>query len=148
MLTLFTFLFCSIDKGLEYIFNIKDTSKYFFTHFIGNSIVCYLTFRDTFNMLLFPKETILSTVSDPLVYNCVEAIHLYHILLYFNRLTAIDWIHHVMTYITLYAARYDENGVLTHMGIFFLCGLPGGIDYLLLFLVKRNIIHKNTEKNA
>ena len=27
-----------------------------------------------------------------------------------------------------------------------MCGIPGGIDYLLLFLVKRNILEKMTEK--
>ena len=28
-----------------------------------------------------------------------------------------------------------------------MCGIPGGIDYFLLFLVKYNIINKMTEKN-
>ena len=37
-------------------------------------------------------------------------------------------------------------GSLLGHGLFFTTGLPGGIDYLLLFLERNNIINKITEK--
>ena len=36
--------------------------------------------------------------------------------------------------------------LLSSLSNFTLCGLPGGIDYLLLILLKYNIINKITEK--
>merc|ERR1711935_356126 len=39
-----------------------------------------------------------------------------------------------------------NGGTLLNHSLFFLCGLPGLIDYIMLFLVRNKYINKMTEK--
>jgi hypothetical protein len=58
----------------------------------------------------------------------------------------IDWIHHiVMMYVAVYMYMFPLGAPINAV-IFFVNGLPGGIDYFLLTLVKHNKISPNTEK--
>ena len=75
------------------------------------------------------------------------SLHIYHIINYFNKLIFDDWLHHIlMCLFALPLCIIIDCGSLTGYSLFFLTGLPGGIDYFLLFLVKNNIINKFTEK--
>ena len=41
---------------------------------------------------------------------------------------------------------FDAGGAVKNTIAFFMCGLPGGLDYLMLTLVKHDIILNTTEK--
>jgi len=41
---------------------------------------------------------------------------------------------------------HKQKTIISSLALFFLTGLPGAIDYLLLYLVKSNIIKSITEK--
>ena len=70
----------------------------------------------------------------------VFSIHLYH-MLFFNNLYFIDWLHHIlMVVIGAPLLIVGEMGHLMNFNHFFMCGVPGGADYAMLFFVKVRLI--------
>jgi hypothetical protein len=70
-------------------------------------------------------------------------LHMYHLI--FFKCNKSDLFHH-LTFVlfgtlTQYLVNWGYGTALYH---FFLCGLPGGIDYFLLGLAKQNVISKNS----
>lgn len=58
-----------------------------------------------------------------------------------------DRFHHILFVGTLIPfGLLIPIGPITNLIAFFICGLPGGLDYVLLCLVKHDMIHKLTEK--
>ena len=124
--------------------NIKGT--YYFNHFICNSFIVY----NTIPQLLYCYTNITKAGSfntNNNIISMVSSIHIYHIIYYFNKLRFNDWLHHIlMLGLSLpLSLQYKTGAILSH-SLFFLSGFPGGIDYLLLFLTRNNIINKSTEK--
>jgi hypothetical protein len=78
----------------------------------------------------------------------VFALHLYHIALYWRKFRFDDWLHHIlMIGVALPIGAYVDSKSLLGYSLFFTTGLPGGIDYFLLFLTRNNWLNKNYEKN-
>lgn len=76
----------------------------------------------------------------------VNAIHVYHMLA-FKNLTASDYFHHLMFIPTVgFFGQYYEWGAVRNFLCFFISGLPGGIDYFLLTLVKLGRLEVMTQK--
>ena len=76
----------------------------------------------------------------------VGAIHVYHTIAFHN-LTVADWVHHVVFAGTIVpAGLVFTGGPGTNLICFFICGLPGGLDYVALTAVKHNMMHSETEK--
>ena len=133
--------------ALDYVMTkINFKGMYYFNHFLGNMYIiknaipeigyCYSNLD---NAIIQPTNTnIISMVSS---------IHIYHILYYYKKLRYDDWLHHIlMLGFSLPLSLRLQTGALLSHSLFFLSGLPGGIDYLLLFLNRNNYIHKSTEK--
>lgn len=137
------FLF-SISDYILTKFNIKGT--YYFNHFIANLFVMYYTFAD----LLVCYSNIYEAIKYPTNYNAIQyifSIHFYHILYYFNKLKFNDWLHHIlMIFVALPISLQSSNGAILSHSVFFLTGLPGCIDYFLLFLNRNKLIKKKVEK--
>ena len=75
------------------------------------------------------------------------SLHLFHILTCFNSLTIVDWMHHVISCLLVgIVGQIYVHGPIINYFLFFLCGLPGGIDYYLLTLNKYGLINRITEK--
>jgi hypothetical protein len=73
-------------------------------------------------------------------------LHLYHVL-FFTNLTVVDWVHHLVSAFLCGAiAILFEWGSMLNFILFFLTGLPGGIDYGMLFAVKMGYMDTMTEK--
>lgn len=149
---IYTFLIFIILSCSDYTFQriLKcgryDSAKYFLNHFLANMVICYYCYEDVWYVIWDPIDAIKSTRNCDLVLSIIEGIHLYHTVIYFKKLTLIDWVHHLATFYMIGAAKMYHNGIVYNFGNFFLCGLPGGIDYLLLFLVKRGWMDKISEK--
>ena len=109
-------------------------------------VICYLTFGDVIKTLEDPISAIQSPENCHTVVSIVEGIHIYHILLYFKKLTMVDWIHHGATFYMTILCKMYHNGIIYHFVSFFMCGLPGGIDYMMLFMVKIGLMRPLTEK--
>ena len=150
-MTVSFYIFCfliylSIFILSDKILGNKVEGKYYLIHFINNFFITFYTyqniidcFSDVFNYSKYitNPQTILITI----------ALHLYHVIVYFDKLRFDDWLHHIlMIAIVIPLSIYLNVGSLLGLGLFFLTGLPGGIDYFLLFLVKNKIIDKLLEK--
>ena len=76
----------------------------------------------------------------------VFSIHLYH-MLFFKNLQWIDWLHHIlMVVIGAPLLITGELGPLMNFNHFFMCGIPGGLDYAMLFAVKHGWMSPLREK--
>ena len=133
--------------NLQYIGNI-NTAKWFYVHSIINAFVmCYaysdikLMYKNLDNIpyLKWTKNT-------EIVFTYSSLLHIYHSIFY--KLNKSDYFHHFLMVFICAPITYMTNSILTSFALFFLSGLPGFIDYMLLYCVKLNIIDTLTEKYA
>ncbi len=124
-------------------FNIEG--RYYMNHFINNGIVMY----NTFNLMINSYSDIhLHDIhSLYLTKSIVYSIHLYHMLWYSNVLRYDDWLHHIlMIGVALPLTEFVPQSNLIGHCLFFVTGLPGFIDYFLLFLTRNRLLSKDSEK--
>jgi hypothetical protein len=135
--------------GIDYLLQkYKIEGRYYFNHVICNSIVVY----STFNSMLNSYDTNNIITNEELLYLyytkiTIYSLHIYHTIWYFNKLRKDDWLHHILM-IGLVLPLTDcvpQNNIISH-GLFYTTGLPGLIDYSLLFLNRNNIIPRYFEK--
>jgi hypothetical protein len=129
-----------LDKG----FNLKG--NYYLIHTINNFIVVYYTFNDVIKCFTHFDHILTYNYSNiPSI--TTYCLHFYHFIYYFKSLRFDDYLHHIlMVGFCLPVGNYIQSGLLLNYSLFFLTGLPGGIDYFLLFLNRNNLISKYTEK--
>jgi len=110
-------------------------------------IVVYYTFNDVINCFT-NFDNILTMNHSNIPSLTTYSLHIYHFIYYFKSLKLDDYLHHIlMVGFCLPVGNYIQSGLLLNYSLFFLTGLPGGIDYLLLFLNRNNLlIDKYTEK--
>lgn len=123
----------------------KNQARWYILHTIINAVVVIYTFHDMFSVLRDPITSI-KTPASRIPINLTVALHYYH-MIFFNYLYPIDWIHHILMMYVAFNVYYNpEVGLVSNYIIFFINGLPGGFDYLMLVLVKYNLIKSYTEK--
>ena len=134
--------------------NLRKQTKWYIVHTVGNALIVALTMRDMVQTTLDPLNsfnnipdyyTITNLRSYPVI--IMSAIHIYHIILYYKEMVAIDWIHHLANsgLVGSLCTFYIQGSIVNH-GLFFMCGLPGGIDYLMLSLNDTGYLSRFTEK--
>ena len=123
---------------------IPNKARWFILHTISNTFTTYYTLGSVINVLSDPIK-MLSVQPSYTPLNITIALHLYHIV-FFNNLVAIDWIHHILMCGIAAGSYFYNIGECTNFIIFFINGLPGGLDYLMLSLVKHGKIHYMIEK--
>ena len=140
-----------IIRGLDFLIKLyfSKNESYFLLHFLFNFWVSWTVYDDVIFTLvnpfkiyqdtLFSNSGIMSTLG-------IMCFHLNHLLFYSN-LTREDWIHHIISsfLVPITAFIFPFSHILSLSNIV-MCGIPGGIDYLLLFFVKLKILNKLTEK--
>lgn len=145
--------FLIIDRMLRRT-NIRKQTKWYLIHTIGNGLITTLSLKDMISTTIDPLQATIKwdhshSLTNLSTYPVVimSSIHLYHIILYFKELTSIDWIHHLANsgLVGSICAFYINSPIVNH-GLFFMCGLPGGIDYLMLSINDLGIIDRMTEK--
>jgi hypothetical protein len=143
---LMTSSFWLADYGLNKIrYFQRDNSRWFLMHTIANTYIVWYTFNDMLSLIINPLLDINMYVNKPSF--MVLSLHLYHIIRFFKKLTIDDWWHHILNcFLVLGLVWYYEFGIIVNYFIFYMCGLPGGIDYLLLTLNEIGIIYRLTEK--
>ena len=144
--------FCLIDIILK---KFKLEGRYYMNHCINNGIVIYNTFGYMINSYNINNINInINNISSNnyihnlyITKSIIYSIHLYHILWYYKSLRYDDWMHHIlMLGIALPLTEYVPQNITIGHCLFFLTGLPGFIDYFLLFLNRNNLLYKHTEK--
>ena len=124
-------------------YNINELALWYLIHSLANFYIIFsiiepikLILNDPlyhlFNMTYYYDSTIKIVI-----------LHLYHML--FFKCTKDDIFHHVVfVSIGTFTIYFFNNGYFSALTHFFICGLPGGIDYFLCFLYKTGCILKNT----
>jgi hypothetical protein len=131
---------------------IKENSQYFVLHVFFNLWIVVMTFPDTTYTLTSPYTFLNNLNGDNVGFQTTMSIsvfHLYHTISSWKKLTSDDVIHHVVScflvpsivYVVLY--KYER---LLSASNFFMCGLPGAVQYLLMILNRYDLISKFTEK--
>jgi len=138
-----TLCFSLIDRVLTYW---KVQGVYYLLHAIHNAWIVGLTTSDVVHTFTNIQHLDQYSTNWPAMRLCF-ALHLYHTLLYWKTFRFDDWLHHgLMLGVALpLCAVYDTHSFFG-MTLFFTTGLPGGIDYTMLALVKNGYMDRRIEK--
>jgi len=140
------FLYLLIFIVSDKILGDKVEGKYYLIHFINNLFITFYTYPNVIDSFV-DLFNYANYVTNPQTVIITVALHLYHVIVYFKKLRFDDWLHHILMIAIVIPISVSMNvGCLLGLGLFFITGLPGGIDYLLLFLVRNKIIDKLLEK--
>lgn len=138
-----TVFLCTFDNFLE-LFNIEG--RYYFNHFFINLIITLSCFND----VILSYTEFDNIINLPINFYAIEyaySIHFYHIIIYSHKFLFDDWLHHLlMIFLALPLGSTIKCGPIMGHSLFFLTGLPGGINYFLLFLTRNNLIKKQIQK--
>lgn len=127
---------------------VSPNSRWFLIHSISNLYIAYYAFWDLKECIESPVKlyNIKWDVNSFNIYQYTMLLHLYHCL--FFKLTKSDILHHCLMCGISGSLEFYNTNKLCSAALFFLSGLPGSIDYFLLYLVKINKLSKITEKKA
>ena len=131
-----------VDRKLTNVYE----GRYYLLHSINNAVITYCTYPaviysytnlDTFNEYE-------RSIAAPVL---TAALHTYHIIEYKEKLTYYDYIHHgSMCMVALPLGVYVNSGALLDHSLFYITGVPGMIDYMMMFLVRNKKLNKMTQK--
>jgi hypothetical protein len=116
---------------------LSPKSRYFALHATANAVSTIAAFPDLWRVLVDPLNAFRGPTSTMVANSAVLSIHLYHCL--FFRLRPDEIFHHALfvTILCGLAIPFKHvGGASNNLGCFFLSGLPGGVNYVLLVLVK------------
>jgi len=143
-------LICCLGLVVLVLFDIflarHTKARWFLLHFVANIIIAALCVPDLIFMFSNPLIALAESRFNYWPTSMVFSIHLYHIT-FFRNLEWVDWMHHtLMVLIGAPLLLMCEMGPIVNVNNFFMCGLPGGIDYAMLFAVKHGYMSTMTEK--
>jgi hypothetical protein len=121
---------------------------YYVVHAVHNALIVKSTWPDVKKTFTnFQDLSIYESNYEAIAY-CF-ALHVYHILVYRDKFRFDDWLHHIlMIGVALPIGAYLPSSTLIGYSLFFSTGLPGGIDYALLFGVRNGWLAPLTEKKV
>lgn len=141
--------------GMGYRTAAHNSARWFFVHAGANAFVCAAAMRSMWSVLSDPLHSADSQTNldrsfwgDASVWplTIINSVHVYHMIGGF-RLTGADYFHHLLFIPTLgFPGQVLPWGALSNWLAFFISGLPGGLDYFVLGLVKLGYVDKMTEK--
>ncbi len=145
-ISIFCTSFCLLDKALTDYSRLDGI--YYLIHSLHNAAIVYLTGGEVLQSLT-DFRYVLNSPKNIAALELVFALHFYHVIRYWKKLRYDDWLHHIlMIGIGLPIGWITDSNSLLGYSLFFMTGLPGGIDYVLLFLVRNGWVQKETEKNV
>ena len=131
-------------------------ARWFALHGFANMLVVVTAFNGTITSLRDPLYSLDSRIyRDKSLLGCaspwpvyiINALHVYHLL--FFDVKGQELFHHlVFVPVIGFMGQYFDWGAAQGFMAFFISGLPGAIDYLLLVLVKYNKIDTITQKRV
>lgn len=144
--TLFIAMYPALVRGTPDPNGPLPSTRWFFCHFVVNGVISSYAFIDVKACFTKPNECgVTKWEGGTEVMGLAVALHFYHIV-FFN-LQAGDWLHHGMTaLLTTPPILLCQQTRTISFALFFMTGLPGGLDYLLLTCVKLGWLHSIVEK--
>lgn len=141
-------LFLNFSTLLLYKIGLRtEKERWFLLHSLVNMTVMLLVLPDFYDILQNPlPEHPIRPIFNQGVYLTL-ALHIHHMIHPDYKLVRLDWIHHSLMTSLLFLASLNSSHIkIANCFLLFTNGLPGGIDYFLMFLVKRGFIPKISEK--
>ena len=122
-----------------------DTGRYFLLHTLANLTITISSAPDMIKVLRDPLNSSLGACNVLPTY-MVPALFTYHLSV-FKNVPRDEWEHHLIFGLGLAGPqlRYCIGPVQNALG-FFMCGLPGGVDYGMLAAVKQGLMTSKSEK--
>jgi hypothetical protein len=137
-----TGLFTVMDRSLKALGYAKP---YFAVHAIHNAAIVAITARDVYAAATDIHNIATYPINWTAVLLCY-ALHLYHLYVYWRSFYFDDWLHHgLMVAFALPMGSTVAAGALMGANLFFTTGLPGGINYALLFAERNGWITQETK---
>lgn len=137
--------FCAADSILT---RVGLQGVYYAIHSLHNAAIVHATYKEVY-LCLTDFNAIGAAKTNYYAAELVFALHIYHCLYYWRKFRLDDWLHHIlMIAVALPIGVLVPSGSLLGFSLFFTTGLPGGIDYALLFLTRNAWLHKETEKRV
>ncbi len=136
-LILYTLCFCIYHKVFDFV---DKNSRYFIAHVIHNIMVMIHTYPIIADLVSSPIRENMYVYVPEHICAVLASLHIYHMIYY--GLSYDELLHHVLA---IYFHFFELN-ICLYAGLFFMTGLPGGITYLLLVLVRYDYIESITEK--
>jgi hypothetical protein len=133
--------------GIDVLLTVASLEGvYYILHAIHNTLIVAATTSEVITTLTaFP--TIGNYDTNMVAVDICIALHAYHIARYWRKFRADDWLHHIlMITVAIPIGVYLNSHTLMGFSLFFTTGLPGGIDYACLALVRNGRLHRLTEK--
>lgn len=142
---LYWFLACAAaDACLRRL--LPESARWFALHAAVNAVVVAFSARDVAAFLAKPLCAMLSAHSSWVPSHSGLALHAYH-LVGFTSLRAEDIAHHVIFALPMALLDFSFAwGRMVNFFLFWVTGLPGGITYALLVLVKTGRLSPLREK--
>jgi hypothetical protein len=122
-------------------------ARYFVLHAFTNALISLACLPDMRRALLAPVDALVGPTLSALPMALVASIHIYHAL--FFSLRADEIFHHVQCVVPLFvlAVMFKwDGGASQNFGAFFICGLPGGLNYAALVGVKEGWVSPLAQK--
>jgi len=121
---------------------------YYFVHAFHNALVVYSTYGEVISTFT-DFDNVGNSPSNYYAAELVFALHMYHCIRYWRKFRMDDWLHHIlMVVVALPIGITVPSGKLLGFSLFFTTGLPGGIDYFLLFLTRNGLLRRELEKKV
>ena len=136
-----------VDILLRDFFKQDANATWYLIHALLNFSIVYRSYEDLFASLVDPLHAHegfpISAEKDSMT--LIMVLHIYHVIAF--PCTTEDYIHHIVSVGVVGGIGCMVNwGRSLNACNFFMCGLPGGVDYVLLFLRKHSLIESLTEK--
>ena len=132
-------------------------ARWFSIHAFANAFVVLTSITSLLTVITDPVHAMDSRVyndrsmfgnASPWPILVVNAVHVYHMLA-FDNLTSSDYFHHLMFIPTVgFFGQYYQWGAIRNFLCLFISGLPGGVDYFMLVLVKMGKVDVMTQKRV
>ena len=124
---------------------LGNKARWFQLHTVINLVITLLSLPDTILAFKDPVAA-MTQYCDRRASILVFSLHVYHLMM-FKKITKMDYIHHgVSAFIGQAPAILFYHNKLLNACNFFICGLPGLIDYACLTAVKHKKMNRLTEK--
>ena len=140
-----TFVYLALIDLLVARKAVDATSRFFILHTLANLAITISCAPDAFRSLSRPLDEPYGKMSILPVY-LIAGLFAYH-LSFFKNVPREEWVHHI-----LFGGGIGGVGLANPASpignaiAFFICGLPGGIDYAMLAAVKEGLLASDTEK--
>uniref|UniRef100_A0A7S3RI03 TLC domain-containing protein n=1 Tax=Emiliania huxleyi TaxID=2903 RepID=A0A7S3RI03_EMIHU len=130
----------------DFVYARHTKARWFALHVIANVWISLLCLPDLAFMAADPLAALKEHRLNHWPASLIFSVHVYH-MAFFKNLQPIDWLHHLLMVVLAGPIVITaEVGPMMNYNHFFMCGVPGGVDYLMLFLVKHSWMTPLEEK--